>query len=397
MKHRIVAALLFLAIFGTIIPNYAQSQAQTDYALQSVIAIEWSNNGEYLAVSSRNNVYLLNRQYEIIAIIFDNGVTDLTWSPDDNYLAGIRGIREINIPEIYVWDMSDLEDIHLDKQFSDSLGSAAYPLDLKWHPNQDILLINGPGVSIWDIETEQLLFTSRNADNVGIIRDNNVYSNAVDWSPDGSYFAGVYDNRLRLWQTNTYEQLFEIKMPTEERTIDIVWASTGTQVAVARFSNILIFDTQTEDLVQTISPDIQLTARNLLWEGNFMAFLQVNPTPNIQIWDIQDNKLVTEMAVDDLTDIAWHPSYAGLVNRGTDEGFQVFPTPFVVTPSLIQFRLDKCIDDETTLDSLEITLDNSDWISFTDRIDNLPEEQLSDACNEDLDTMANILLERETE
>ena len=124
----------------------------------------------------------------------------------------------------------------------------------------------------------------------------------------------------------------------------MAWHNAGQQIAVARPANITIFDVSSGALVQTLPAEYSATSRNLIWQDNYLAFLQVSPTPTIHVWDTASNSLMLSQAVDsDITDIAWHPSYTAIVYWSEQGGWQMLATPFVVTDTLLQHRLEACL------------------------------------------------------
>lgn len=338
--------LLFAFILTTLagyLSHLPLSLAQDNANFAYIIDMAWDGNNTYLGISTDQGVYILDSNYDCLIKLHDEPMQHIAWHADKPYLAGIQSIREIDIPEIYVWDISAMENAELVKRFQDTVGSLGFPLMVDWHPTQNWLLFNGPGVSIWDIETQTIIFTSRNASDEAaiLIRDRNVAVNAAGWSPAGDYFAGLYRDWLRIWRTADYSLVHEIALPEDGSGImAMAWHNAGHQIAVAHPANITIFDAASGALVQTLPTEYSAASRNLIWQDDYLAFLQVSPTPTIHVWDTASNSLMLSQTVDEITDIAWHPSHTGVVYWSEQDGWQMLATPFVVTDTLLQHRLE---------------------------------------------------------
>lgn len=239
-----------------------------DFEKQTVIAalsletgdafdVEWSSNGDYIAVSSRSkSVYIWSTdKFDLVQVLnFENKQSihiHVVWSPDGKYLAmAIAG-------DIIIWDA---------------------------------------------IAQSQLI-------------DFQAYDSSVDsisWSPDGTYLATAgWFGGVRLWDTSTWTLSTQTDTQLVQSTLrEIDWSSDGTLIAAATSDGYLLWDTTSGQVIST-QPECEFAngVYDVAWVPNSRQLLIIGCSNRLQLWDVGSDTVVEldKIPVDSFTRVVWSP------------------------------------------------------------------------------------------
>ena len=154
---------------------------------ESIDALTYSSNGNFLAASGQNGhvlVWDMRGETPILNASLDHPntwVDRLAWHPQRSELALSLGRYA------QIWDAESQEII------TTLAFDASSVLDMAWHPEKHWLAVGGhQGIKIWQDWDEE-----------PIHREIPASSLCVDWSPDGQYLAtGNLDRTLVVWPWN---------------------------------------------------------------------------------------------------------------------------------------------------------------------------------------------------
>lgn len=141
---------------------------------------------------------------------------DLSWSPDSRFLAS-----EIEVEEqvkVIIWDSETWEEYRI---FD---GHIRRIWHLLWSPDSQYLASISPddnAIRIWDVENDSLYREFEHQ-----------FVSQAAWSPDGTMISSTgFDEKLRVWDIESGEVVFEASASGGETTACTVWSSDQTWLA----------------------------------------------------------------------------------------------------------------------------------------------------------------------
>ena len=226
-----------------------------------VISLAWdptSENGNRFATGGEDqiiNIWDANSG-DLIAMLagHEDPVIWLSWSVNDR-LASL-GILETN--NVRIWDTNNWEQVA-----TPPMGSIDRFI---WNPDGNQFAVVGPStlVATGDSTTFEPITIFRVEETIAVTR--------VDWNPVSQQLVtSSWDATIRLWdlQNETHEGI----LVQLEGIVDFVqFSPDGTSVAGILDDQILIWNTETGYLLQTISEENTITALDWSPDGNQFAY-----------------------------------------------------------------------------------------------------------------------------
>jgi|GEM_PF-858364 eukaryotic-like serine/threonine-protein kinase len=261
---------------------------------ESVSRVVWSPDGGQLAVaSSVGIVELLNvsqGKFETFADISSWGaVRNIVWSPDSRLLA-IATAGQIWVKNV------------------DSGGvlyeNALWVTDLTWSPDGDFLAVAGETITLLDT-TEWIV--------LGTLVGDTGRVNAITFTPDGGrLLSGGVDGSLHLWNMDSGLDTFTVT--TSAAINQYAWNLDHSLLALSvGEQSIQIWDVQHAALVTEL--DFQAVVEYLSWsrDGDRLAVITSVQEPagkEIVIWNQLQNKITTQTVLAQnrpVTALGWSP------------------------------------------------------------------------------------------
>lgn len=233
----------------TLIRWSADSSKFISGSLDGTIRMWDAKTGEQLQVL-RNAINWLNPHDWLLNFMGKsiNRVHDVSWTPDGKYIA----FSESRDNVIRIWDVEQQTVI---REFG---GHADAVLSLDWSPDGQWLAsgsING-----------RICMHHRDG-KVHVLKGHNGNITSVSFSHDGKYLAsGSTDQSIRLWSTETQQELQVLPSPTHARSVK--WAPDDTALVSASMKNIVCV----WEMIQLTLPQKTLIDKMIVATTSYFAF-----------------------------------------------------------------------------------------------------------------------------
>ena len=186
----------------------------------AIYEIAISPEGERLAVASATGIWLYSiPELEDIAWFETDAAINIDWSPDGERIASIDSDGPVRVWEVATGDMlrelKGHDRIHLNSHFT---------TNVVWSPDgKQLASVGREGtMRVWDVATGNERVALEGQINYGSI--------VLAWSPDGKRFAASAAKNVRVWETETWEQLTELVGHTTSVSA-VVWSPDGARIA----------------------------------------------------------------------------------------------------------------------------------------------------------------------
>ena len=290
--------------------------------------IEWSPNGNYLAINQQTKTVILNAQLDEI-INFPEQIQNIIWSPNGNFFAYITTENTLS------W-LVIMETLNWSKVYELELPSEAICYCyLAWSPNNNYLAANFYGIlMIWNFSEVPYPHLS----SYWLIENEEAISNPISWSQDEKYLSGYrpvfaiqdggaviikildIENKstfveltgligANTWTSNSnllaivdWNQIRVIDINTQSETLrtndlpgfphDLAWSPDGSLLAVPISGSgvdwsIRIIDIETRDEVAILiahSADVE----HISWSADGTKIASSDRNGNVIIWGIPE-------------------------------------------------------------------------------------------------------------
>jgi WD40 repeat protein len=310
MYRLIIINLLLTAGFWSCAHRASHSSVHNAKQPRSVWTIEWSPDGQYIAIGGDDSTLYLydGRDQQLLKTFSLNGmIKNVSWHPQSKVLAiathlntqlldietesfttiaGVRGGRAVG------WNFNGellaLADGRGEVQLMDKTGrhirkitkhnNHSY-LALDWHPSRNILVAASDEILIFDTSGKQLQMILHRKEPAGIL--------TVKWHPSGTFFAsGDYGHEnegiptlLQFWDLNG--KLLQTIRGSKAEYRTIGWNKNGTLLATA--SDSLRIRSQDGTLLHSARSNDQLWA--LDWSPKGTHIITSSYSNAIDVWD----------------------------------------------------------------------------------------------------------------
>lgn len=203
---------------------------------------------------------------------------NFAWSPDSRYLAS-----ELDVDgrvHIIIWDTETWEEYRV---FDGHLRRIWY---LFWSPNGQYLMSassDDNAVRIWDVENDTLY---REFEHQFVVRP--------AWSPDGSMVSTTgFDEKLRVWNMESGEVVFEATASGGESTACTVWSPDQRWLAAGILEDgdvlLRIWDVATWEIDAEMSPSV--LGKCSVWSSDSQEIATLS-RGTVVFYDVEDNIFV---------------------------------------------------------------------------------------------------------
>jgi WD40 repeat protein len=251
----LVGLIILIEVSSKISATKAQNASNARFS--ATTTIEWSHNGELLAIGGSEGVWILNNEFQETHH-FDNlpgEVPSLTWSPDDSKLA-----------------------------------SALY--------NADQL---DTGLIVTDIATGETILTI-----------NHNITSPIIWQPNGNYIAaGDYTGGIHIWDATDGEEILSFQQedenyPSYPNSVSAVcWNTDGTEVTGLLFGSTYVLDITSGNVVVYRGVGSlhggACNPQNTVIVTTFLTLIYLQP-------EAQNYQLESQSSTVDGFAVSWHPT-----------------------------------------------------------------------------------------
>jgi WD40 repeat protein len=195
----------------------------------------WSPDGKYLATGGDNRHVIIYDTSDWTAIKHlmghEGSVLTLEWSPGGTMIASGSGTDKVgmhNIPEnmIKIWDFAS------DSVIAELTGHQDGVMNVKWSPDGQYIASASDDKTI-------MIWSTQNWTRTMTLTDHTLGVLDVDWSPDGSILAsGSRDFKVRTWNVSTGDPLEKWTEPNCVRSVD--WHPGGEFLAYSGVDEVML-------------------------------------------------------------------------------------------------------------------------------------------------------------
>ena len=273
-----------LRIFTSDFKLYRSEKLETRGAIR---AVHWHPKANLLAVSTRNDIWILNSETgaEIKLEGDHNGSRTIAWNYNGEMLAAAAGSGII-----WIWNKNGKLLRKIQKTALDGSPDKKDFLGVDWHPSKNILTAVGDEIRIFDTSGNQLNVFKHREKQAGLL--------TVKWHPSGNFFVtGDYGHAnegiptlLQFWNMDG-KLLYEWNGSKREFR-NVRWNKQGTYLATA--SDALRIWSKDGKLLHTGKPHGNSVLWGADWIRDSKKIVTVSfDSGNIQLWDNKANLLKT--------------------------------------------------------------------------------------------------------
>ncbi len=286
--------------------------------------VHFSPDGSQLAISTSIGIWLhdpeTGKPLELLSRSHITRPYTFAYAPDGKTIASISWdkparIRGRSIPAVEVWDVATGEDKAILIGHTTRVNSIAYSPDGKtiattgWHRDNTVRL--------WNTQTGQNIFTSRMQ---------MPWDTFVIFSPDGTtYAATAADNTVHLWNGKTGKHKITLTGHTKQVSCAAYSPDSKTIATGSYDRTIRLWDITTGTHKTTLASEAG-KVRSLIYspDGNTIACGSGNG--NVQLWDTQTLKLKSTLTghTAKVKSIAYAPNGNTIATASSDETVQLW-------------------------------------------------------------------------
>ncbi len=174
-----------------------------------------------------------------------------------------------------------------------------------------IALATTQGIALYDLRSFELLH----------VLDEDSYTFSIDWSSDGAKLAaGVGSGTnaefeglasLRVWDTTTWQMIFDQPILEHERILDVAWSPDNRLLAMSTdVSGVMVWDTATGQRVSQ-QTGFAASVQSISWSPDGTRLLASSDLAyGIRRWRISDDEAVRlfDQRVGASNNVAWSPN-----------------------------------------------------------------------------------------
>ncbi len=273
-------------------------------------------------------------------------IRKIAWSPDGNYLAGLRGSDGL------IWNektgkilvtlkgqprkakgvLWSLDGSRFAKLFNDKIeiwdgdkGSLLTILEqqdndridrVSWSPDGRLATLSLDNtINIWDGKTGELL---------NILEGHSEKMDSVSWSFDGSRLATLSRNQIKIWDGDKGALLTTFEQQDSGRIDRVSWSPDNTRLAIVRYRILTIWNVDSHTLLATVKG--YTMGAGVSWSSDSSKLATAGSSKIARIWDGNTGALLTTLEghSDRIMHVSWRPNSDILATGGYDRTAKIW-------------------------------------------------------------------------
>lgn len=290
----------------------------------TIVQAVLSADGERIVMAGSRGMWVYDNQFNDVAHIDAGAVQEIAWSSDDHYLVVLTNDRQLS-----VWDMTEYQrftevEFPNNEPFILGLGPIA------WKPDSHLLTITYvDDIRLWNADTGnfEAWFTI----------PTRRYKTDIEWSPDGTQLAVAAFGEVKVWDMLSDQPLLALDLRDSEysggHSVNLAWSPEGTRLAIVkgwayepsllRNNTLSVIDPRTGNtelvLQAGLTADVDWSPDGRMLATATADFGVRRRTP-INVWDAQTGELLAELIshTREAHTVQWHPDGQHLLSAAYD-------------------------------------------------------------------------------
>lgn len=246
---------------------------------QSIVDMDWSYDGQYLAISYFTNSIqvwsMADSSFQVLRYPQDENIgwVFFDWHPSEYHLATMNGRSDART--LVIWDTVTGEALH-----TQSTAPVLQASWLDWNSSGDLLSIaSGDGsIEIWNMTNQQKILDGFS-------------DTRIIWHPLENKIAGSSCNpasgECTIYLSDLENQSLSLEMPLSiGRVLAMVWHPSGNLIAIAWADEVVIWDVDVNEVVGIIHSDTGGIFTSLSWNRDGSLLASGNADGAMRIWEI---------------------------------------------------------------------------------------------------------------
>jgi WD40 repeat protein len=325
----VMAGVMVVAWAAMVVPTEAQTLVLSRSTDMVLTAVDWHPNGELIAVSSWNGIYVYSTGLEEVITVADSDDQwfSAEWSPDGQRLAATNNTSRVT----HIWDFDDVNHQFESQIQLPNLGNYEGMIGAHWSPDGTQMITIGDYTTNTDYYGEYQLWDTFSGTRIAVLPFQfGFYTPSVEWSPDGSYIVGGGRFRCPLTQPegscDVYGDVMfvvnvsDISAPFwfEEMLIepnDVAWLTQNTVALLGTFE-LEIFDFASRERIFMLDNYQNFRMDGSPW-GGYVALTSLEG--EIGIFDVSTNRVIAnfQTGAKNITSLDWSVDNRLVVVDGT--------------------------------------------------------------------------------
>jgi WD40 repeat protein len=325
----LLVGVMIVAWAAAVAPTEAQTLVLSRSTDMVLTAVDWHPNGELIAVSSWNGIYVYSTGLEEVITVADSDDQwfSAEWSPDGQRLAATNNTSRVT----HIWDFDDVNHQFESQIQLPNLGNYEGMIGAHWSPDGTQMITIGDYTTNTDYYGEYQLWDTFSGTRIAVLPFQfGFYTPSVEWSPDGSYIVGGGRFRCPLTQPegscDVYGDVMfvvnvsDISAPFwfEEMLIepnDVAWLTQNTVALLGTFE-LEIFDFASRERIFMLDNYQNFRMDGSPW-GGYVALTSLEG--EIGIFDVSTNRVIAnfQTGAKNITSLDWSVDNRLVVVDGT--------------------------------------------------------------------------------
>ncbi len=293
----------------------------------TIVQAALSADGERVVVGGSRGVWVYDSQFNDLTHIDTGAVWSMAWSSDDLYLAVLNDGNHLSVWNMLTYQRVDDFELAVDELYPPRFSPLA------WQPNSHLLALVSPtGIALWNAETGHF------EDTLPITTE--FSKTDLVWSPDGSQLAVAAYSEVQVWDLRVAAPSFysDLRDGGYLRLLHVAWSLDGSHLAIVEgeghpssrsSNNLSIIDMSTGETTLVIQSDL---AADVAWspDGTMIATATAGSvwrtaTP-INVWDAHNGRLVAQLAWHsrEAYTVQWFPDGQHLLSAAYDNTARIW-------------------------------------------------------------------------